>query len=102
MKTIVYIGTSLDGFIARKDGDIEWLTQFANEEAMQAYEEFMKRVDAIVIGKGTFEKILTFPSWPYEKKAFLLSTSLKQVPDIARDKITILSMAPKELLDYLR
>ena len=102
MKTLVYIGTSLDGFIARKDGDIEWLTQFANEEAMHAYEEFMKRVDAIVIGKGTFEKILTFPSWPYEKKAFLLSTSIKQVPDIARDKITLLSMPPKELLHYLR
>ena len=101
MKTIVYIGTSLDGFIARKDGDIEWLTQFANEDAMHAYEEFMKRIDAIVIGKGTFEKILTFPSWPYEKKAFLLSTSIKQVPDMARDKITILSMAPKELLHYL-
>ena len=101
MKSMVYIGTSLDGFIARKDGDIDWLTQFANDEAIHAYEEFMNRVDAIVIGKGTFEKVLTFPSWPYEKKVFVLSTSIKQVPDTVRHKITILSMEPKELLHYL-
>ena len=101
MKTIVYIGTSLDGFIARQNGDIDWLTQFANDDAIRAYEEFMSKVDAIVIGKGTFEKVLTFPSWPYEKMVFVLSTSIKQVPDIVKDKITLLSMAPKELLNYL-
>lgn len=101
MKTIVYIGTSLDGFIARKDGDIDWLVQFANDEAIYAYEEFINRIDAIVIGRGTFEKILTFPSWPYEKKVFVLSTSIKQVPDIVREKVTVLSMKPGELLSYL-
>ena len=101
MKTTVYIGTSLDGFIARKDGDIDWLTQFANDEAIHAYEEFISRIDAIVIGRGTFEKILTFPSWPYEQKAFLLSNSIKQIPDILGEKITLLSMKPKELLNYL-
>ena len=101
MKTTVYIGTSLDGFIARNDGDIDWLTRFANDEAILAYDEFMSGIDAIVIGRGTFEKVLTFPSWPYEKKAFVLSTSIKQVPDILREKITVLSMKPKELLNYL-
>ena len=101
MKTTVYIGTSLDGFIARNDGDIDWLTRFANDEAIHAYEEFMSGIDAIAIGRGTFEKVLTFPSWPYEKKAFVLSTSIKQVPDTLREKITVLSMKPKELLNYL-
>ena len=101
MKTIVYIGTSLDGFIARKDGDIDWLTQFANDEAIRAYEKFMSRIDAIVIGRGTFEKVLTFPSWPYNKEVFVLSTSIKEVPEIAREKVTVLSMNPKELLSYL-
>ena len=101
MKTTVYVGTSLDGFIARKDGDIDWLTPFANDEVIHAYEEFIKNIDAIVIGRGTFEKVLTFPSWPYEQQAFLLSTSIKQVPDILREKITLLSMKPKELLNYL-
>ena len=46
MKTTVYIGTSLDGFIARKDGDIDWLTQFANDEAIQAYEAFIKKISS--------------------------------------------------------
>ncbi len=101
MKTIIYIGTSLDGFIARKDGDIDWLVQFANDEAIHAYEELISRIDAIVIGRGTFEKVLTFPSWPYEKKVFVLSNSIKQIPDIVKDKITILSMRPGELLSYL-
>ena len=81
LKVIVYIGTSLDGFIARKDGDIDWLTQFANDEAIRAYEELITRIDAIVIGRGTFEKVLSFPSWPYDKKVFVLSNSIKHVPD---------------------
>ena len=101
LKTIVYIGTSLDGFIARKNGDIDWLTQFANDDAIRAYDEFMSRVDVIVIGRGTFEKVMTFPSWPYEKKVFVLSKSIKQVPDVVKDKIAVLSMEPKELLNYL-
>jgi dihydrofolate reductase len=101
MRTLVYIGTSLDGFIARKDGNIDWLTQFADEEAIHAYEQFMKRIDAIVIGKGTFEKVLTFPAWPYDKKVFVLSTSIKEVPEIVREKVTVLSMQPGELLSYL-
>ena len=101
MKTIVYIGTSLDGFIARKDGDIDWLTKFANEEATNAYKELVSRIDAIVIGRGTFDKVLTFPSWPYEKKVFVLSSSIKQVPEKVTDKVTILSMKPTELQRYL-
>ena len=101
MKTIVYIGTSLDGFIARTDGDIDWLVQFANDEAINAYNEFINRIDAIVIGRGTFEKVLSFPSWPYEKPVFVLSNTIKQVPDKAKDKVTILSMKPLQLLSYL-
>lgn len=101
MKTSVYTGSSLDGFIARKDGEIDWLVKFANDEAIQSYEEFMSRIDAIVIGRGTFEKVLTFPSWPYQKKVFVLSTTINEIPEMARNKITILSMQPNELLSYL-
>ena len=101
MKVIVYIGTSLDGFIARKDGDINWLTQFANDEAIHAYEEFISRIDAIVIGRGTFKKVLTFPSWPYDKKVFVLSNSIKQGSDELKEKVTVLSINPLKLLSYL-
>ncbi|MFI5171397.1 MAG: dihydrofolate reductase family protein [Chitinophagales bacterium] len=101
MKTIVYIGTSLDGYIAGKDGDIEWLTQYANEEAIVAFEELMVRIDAIVMGKNTFEKVLTFPTWPYEKKVFVLSNSMKEIPEHLIGKATLLSMRPAKLLQHL-
>jgi dihydrofolate reductase len=101
MKTTVYIGTSLDGFIARKDDDIDWLVKFQNPQVHQSYKEFMDRIDAIVIGRGTFEKVLTFPEWPYEKKVFVLSNSVKLIPAALKDKLSILSMKPKELLAFL-
>jgi dihydrofolate reductase len=101
LKTIVFIGTSLDGFIARKDGDFDWLSHFANEEAILAYKELISRIDAIVIGRGTFEKVLSLDPWPYEKRVFVLSTTIKQIPDSVKEKVTLLSMKPAELLSYL-
>jgi len=101
MKASVYIGTSLDGFIARTDGDIDWLTPYADDDAIHAYEQFMKEIDVIAIGRGTFEKVLSFPAWPYDKKTFIMSSSLKQLPDTIKNKATLLSIKPKELLSYL-
>lgn len=49
MKTKVFIGTSLDGFIARQNGDIDWLVKFANEEAVDEYKKIKRGIDAIVI-----------------------------------------------------
>lgn len=101
MKTIVYIGTSLDGFIARTNGDFDWLSQFANDEAVRAYEELTNRIDAIVIGRGTYEKVLTFPSWPYGKKVFVLSSSITEAPPEISNKVTFLSMPPAALINHL-
>ncbi len=101
MRTFVYVGTSLDGFIAREDGDIDWLVKFESDELNDSFKEFITRIDAIVIGRGTFEKVIEFPVWPYEKKVFVLSSTIKKVPDVVRDKVSLLSMPPKALLDYL-
>jgi len=101
MKTTVYVGTSLDGFIARKDGDIDWLVKYQNKEVHDSYNEFISRIDAMVIGRGTYEKVLSFPEWPYEKKVFVLSTSLKQIPGTLNEKATLVAMKPAELLNYL-
>ena len=100
MKTIVYIGTSLDGFIARKDGAIDWLVQF-EKPVRDDYRKFISRIDAVVIGRGTFDKVITFPSWPYEKKVFVLSTRIRKVPAQLKGKVTVLSMKPGALLNYL-
>ena len=73
MKASVFIATSLDGFIARPNDDLDWLPPGGGEE--HGYDAFMTTVDALVIGRRSFEKILTFDSWPYgEKPVFVLST----------------------------
>jgi dihydrofolate reductase len=101
MKASVYIGTSLDGFIAREDGDIAWLTRFADENAVQAYNEFIKGIDSIIIGRGTFETVLTFPDWPYQKPVFVLSRSRTQLPDKLGEQASLISLKPAETLTYL-
>lgn len=101
MKASVYIGTSLDGFIARSDGSFDWLSQFADDDAVRSYKEFTARIDAMVIGRGTFEKVMTFPEWPYDKPVFVLSTTIKHVPDGLEDNVTIISMPPAEVLNHL-
>ena len=101
MKTTVYVGTSLDGFIARKDGNIDWLVKYQNKEVHDSYNEFINRIDAMVIGRGTYEKVLSFPEWPYEKKVYVLSTSLKQIPGTLNEKATLIAMKPAALLNYL-
>jgi dihydrofolate reductase len=101
MKTSVYVGTSLDGCISRKDGDIEWLTPFNNSEVYDSYNEFIKNIDAIVIGRGTFEKVLSFSAWPYVQPVIVLSNSIKQLAESLKAKATLLSMKPKDLLKHL-
>lgn len=73
MKASVFIGTSLDGFIARTNGDLDFLPPGGGEP--HGYDEFMATVDALVIGRKTFETVLTFDTWPYGgKPVFVLST----------------------------
>ena len=73
MKASVFIGTSLDGFIARVNGDLDFLPPGGGEP--HGYDEFMATVDALVVGRKTYETVLTFGTWPYgEKPVFVLST----------------------------
>lgn len=101
MKATVYIGTSLDGFIAKKDGNLDWLVKFQNKEVGDSYEEFIITIDAHVIGRGTFETVLAYHPWPYEKKVFVLSSTIKQIPEALQGKVTVLSMKPRDVLKYL-
>ena len=101
MRTYVFIATSLDGFIARKDGGLDWLTKFEDPEVFSSYGEFIKKIDAIVIGRGTLETVMSFPSWPYDKPVFVLSTTIHDVPTNFKGKVEVVSMKPKELLSHL-
>jgi dihydrofolate reductase len=73
MRASVFVGTSLDGFIARADGSFDFLPPGAGEP--HGYEEFIATVDALVIGRKTFETVLGFDEWAYGKKpVFVLSS----------------------------
>ena len=73
MKASVFIATSLDGFIARANGDLDWLPADGGEP--HGYDEFIASVDALVIGRKTYETVLAFEIWPYgQKPVFVLST----------------------------
>ena len=102
MKVSAYVGISMDGFLARKDGDFQWLEVFADEDANKAYESFLQGIDAIVIGRKTLEAVLKFPVWPYQKDVFVLSNTLKELPGKARGNTSILSLKPAELLAFLK
>lgn len=63
IRTSVFVGTSLDGFIARPNGDFDFLAPWEGEE--HGYKAFIATVDTIVMGRNTYEKVLTFDDWPY-------------------------------------
>jgi dihydrofolate reductase len=72
MKATVFVGTSVDGFIARKNGDLDWLPAGGGEA--HGYDEFMATVDTLVIGRKTFETVLGFEGWAYgDKRVIVLS-----------------------------
>jgi dihydrofolate reductase len=73
MSVSVFIGTSVDGFIARRNGDLDFLPPGGGEP--HGYVEFMAGIDALVIGRKTFETVLAFPAWPYGQKRVVVLSS---------------------------
>jgi dihydrofolate reductase len=87
----VFVGMSLDGFIARPDANLDWLTDPPTDidhepgtSARRALEwgTFLPSIDHIVMGRGTYDKVLTFDHWPYpEQHVIVLSTTLAEAGD---------------------
>ncbi|WP_266365337.1 dihydrofolate reductase family protein [Tellurirhabdus rosea] len=100
-KVSVFIGLSQDGFIARPNGEIDWLTdeRYALPGEDFGYQTFYDSIDTLVTGRMTFEKVLTFDAWPYEgKRVIVLSSTGIEPPEALREKVTVLAMPPAELL----
>ncbi len=108
-KGAVFIAASVDGFIARPDGDLTWLTDpppeprhvlaSSGRDAPPGYEDFTAGVSHLIMGRGTYEKVLTFGFWPYENfRVLVLSTTL---PDAVDPRITVARSVTEawELLD---
>mgnify|MGYP000489411161 CR=1 FL=1 len=104
-KVSVFIATSLDGFIAREDGELDWLdaaTATAPEGEDCGYGAFMETVDVLVMGRKTFDKVLSLGSWPYGKTpVVVLSRNPITFPSHLPDIVTHSSEEPTALCKRL-
>lgn len=98
MPNKVFIATSLDGFIAQADGDIGFLDLYPPQEEDMGYAEFMSGIDALVMGRKTFEKVLSFGiEWPYSKPVFVWTQSLQQLPENLPKNVSLISGSAKSI-----
>ena len=96
----VFIATSLDGYIARSDGSIDWLLARDTAGEDHGYDAFMAGIDALVMGRGTFEKVLEFDAWPYDKPVLVLSATLagQPLPLELAGKVRVVDLSPQAAL----
>lgn len=101
MSNVVYIAASLDGYIARRDGSLDWLTQWDNpEHSDYGYAAFMERMEAVVMGRKTFEFIRTMQPWPYTKPVVVLSTTMP--PPVQPEPYEVMACEPQVVVAKLR
>ncbi|OJU79980.1 MAG: hypothetical protein BGO10_01405 [Chlamydia sp. 32-24] len=79
-KISIYIATSIDGYIARKDGSLDWLDRVGGFDEDYGFKKLLDSIDAVILGRKTYEVAAPVPDWPYKgKRLFVLSHSLKNV-----------------------
>jgi len=100
MTASVFVGTSLDGFIARRNGEFDFLPADGGEP--HGYNEFIATVDAIVMGRNTFDTVLTMSPWPYgDKRVVVLTSRPVDLSAAAGAKVEQMSGAPAEIVSKL-
>ena len=104
MNLRVFIATSLDGYIADKNEGIDWLHAIPNPDGDDmGYSDFMQEIDALIMGRNTFETVLSFGiDWPYEKPVYVLSNSLTEIPAELEGKVELVGGPLKEVLAELK
>jgi dihydrofolate reductase len=108
MKTSVYIATTLDGFIARENGALDWLpgsdgiVEPGLENEDYGYQAFMDSVDVLVMGRNTYELVISSGFWPYaDKRVIVLSTTLKNLSPKLTNKVELKSCSANTLYTAL-
>ncbi len=100
MTASVFIGTSVDGFIARPNDDLDFLPEGGGEP--HGYNEFIASVDAIVIGRKTFEKVLSMEAWPYgDKRVVILSSRPLDLSAAVGGVVEQMGGPPAEIISQL-
>jgi len=103
MSNIVFIATSLDGYIADKEGGLDWLHATPNPDGNDmGYNAHSDRIDALVMGRNTMEMVLSFDiEWPYNKPVYVLSNTLTQVPRPLEGKVFLINGELKQVINTL-
>lgn len=108
MKISVYIATTLDGFIARKNDALDWLpgsdgSAVDGTEGDCGYSDFMATVDVLVMGRRTFEQVLSFGAWPYgDRRVIVLSKHRDILPQHLPASVELSALSPVALCQQLR
>lgn len=103
MTSYVYIAQSLDGYIAGPNGELDWLNNIPNPDNDDfGFAEFMNKIDALVVGRNTFEMVLSFGVWMYTKPVYVASSTLKSIPPDYADKAKIINASPPEMVTTLK
>ncbi len=99
----VFIAKSIDGYIADKNGGLDWLHSVPNPNHLDiGYSYFMDKIDAIVMGRKTFDVVRSFDiPWPYIKQVFVVSKSLKSLEEEYVGKVELVSGSLSEILKYI-
>lgn len=95
-EVLLYIASSLDGYIARKDGSIDWLSIVETPDTDYGYREFYQSIDALVMGRKTYDLCLSFGEWPYPDKSAYIFT--RQELTSERDDVTFISALPNQFM----
>jgi len=99
MTASVFIGSSVDGFIARPNGELDFLPEGGEPHG---YDEFIASVDAIVIGRKTFETVLAFQAWPYgDKRVVVLSSRPVDFSAVRGGVVEQMAGPPAEIVSQL-
>ena len=103
MSNLVYIAASIDGYIADRNNKLDWLQMVPNPDNSDfGYAAFLDGIDAIVMGRNTYEMVVSFGGdWPYSKPVFVLSHSLKLFPEKLQGKVNLIKGTPGEITNTL-
>lgn len=98
-----FIATSLDGFIAREDGGIDWLLSRDDPDEDHGYRDFIRDIDGIVMGRGSFETVSRMDQWPYDRPVVVLSRSLAatDVPPALAGRVRCSALSPAAVMESL-